>query len=397
MKFLLMMLATAVWAGPLSREVSFVEAYSSSEVTLKSSGLGEGSSDAIKDLKKAAIWYLLEGGTDPILTQEMDKSVFKSIEKDFYKQSNIAKFITWEASKVTGLVKLKLPNGDRGVKLTKMIRINKSLLVQDLVEKRVIKSQDDLSEAAGMPTIMVIPDAPEGQAPLDVLSKNELAKHASGVIESFLTAKKYDVIVPSASEQINNLVNLTSEVKSNDEDLSYQIALSVGSDIYLTYSGEVKGGKASVVVKAFETTTGRLLGTETGYSKTRPGAPMPPLVEEAINDAINNVLQRINSYWNDDLKKGMQYKLIVQVGGSIAPEDRENAQFEVQDAIEVMFGKFKENIVTDKTLDYLVWAPSDEFASSSSIYRQLKRKVRATDLQRVSINRKLIILKLEMK
>ncbi len=45
--------SVVLWAkGPLSHEVSFVESYSSSEVTLKSSGMGESSSEAITDLKK---------------------------------------------------------------------------------------------------------------------------------------------------------------------------------------------------------------------------------------------------------------------------------------------------------------------------------------------------------
>ena len=63
-------------------------------------------------------------------------------------------------------------------------------------------------------------------------------------------------------------------------------------------------------MRAFETTTARLLGAETGYSD-ESAAPATALVEAAMTNALDNVMSRINSYWQDDIKNGLQYKVIV--------------------------------------------------------------------------------------
>ena len=392
---LISLTSTAFAKGPLSHEVSFIESYSASEVSLKASGLGEESEDAITDLKKAAIWFVILGGTDPLVKDSDSKSRLENVEDDFYGRKSRQKYITWEAQKITGRIKKKLPNGDRGVKITKTLRVNKQMIEADLIAKGVLKDKEELMGAAGNPFIMVIPEAPKGQAPLEVLDKNNLAKHAAGAIESYLTARKYDVVVPRAMDQINNLNQLQSEIKGAEEDMSYQLALALGSDVYIVYSGEVKGGKASVVVKAYETTTGRLLGTETGYSKTRPGAPMEPLVEEAVSDAVNNVLARINTYWLDDLKKGIQYKVVFKVVGEFEEDDLEEVQFEIEDTIEDYFSKSKDNVLTDKTMDFTIWAKQDEFSKSSKIYRVFRKAVKGAKIKKISINKKLLLLGIE--
>ena len=70
--------------------------------------------------------------------------------------------------------------------------------------------------------------------------------------------------------------------------------------------------KYSITIRVFETTTGRLLGSETGYSKSRKSEKMLN-IEEAINDAIDKVITKVINYWNSDLKNGIQYKTIIQI------------------------------------------------------------------------------------
>jgi hypothetical protein len=189
------------------------------------------------------------------------------------------------------------------------------------------------------------------------------------------------------------LANIQAELKGAEQDISYQLSLALGADVYITFSGSVQGGKATVVVKAYETTTARLLGTETGYSATRPNVAQEALVEEAINGAIQNVLTRITAYWQEDVKRGVQYRLIFNVVGSFSPKQIESLQFDVSDAIQEMFSTSKENIITDKTMDYIVWAKNSEYSKSMNIFRDIKSKLaNKADVTRININRKLIIL-----
>src|SRR5271157_2470311 len=250
---------------PVSQQATFVETYSPAEVTIQATGLGKNDKAAIIDLRKCAVNFVLSLGTDPLLNTDAAKAQFGGIAEDFFAPGNVDKYISWESDKVVSALKTRLPNGKEGMKITKAVRVNKKLLTDDLVAKGIIKSREELADAIGMPTIMVIPETPKGQTPLEVFDKNPLAKHAAAVIESYLTARKYDVLVPKAMDQINEMTKLQGEVKGVEEDPGYQLALALGSDVYIVFAGMVySSNKVTLQLKAYETTTGRLLGTETG-------------------------------------------------------------------------------------------------------------------------------------
>ena len=393
-----MMLATAFCVQakdstlPVSQQATFVETYSPSEVTIQATGLGKNDKEAIIDLRKCAVNFVLSLGTDPLLNTEGAKAQFGGIAEEFFEPRNVDKYISWEADRVVSALKSRLPSGKEGMKITKAVRVNKKLLTDDLVGKGIIKSREELADAIGMPTIMVIPEVIKGQTPLDVFDKNPLAKQAAAVIESYLTARKYDVLVPNAMDQINQMTKLQGDIKGADEDPAYQLALALGSDVYIVFAGMVhSSNKVTLQLKAYETTTARLLGTETGYSQSRPG-PAEPLVEEAINSAIDKVLQRVLNYWQDDVKKGIQYKLIFKsISGSIDEATKDK----ISDQIEETFAKNKENVVTDKTLDYNVWAKKDDFKSSRKIARHFRDTIKNAKLSEIVINKKLIIMGVE--
>lgn len=381
---------------PMSKQATLVEVYSSSEISLNATGFGRNEKTALTDLQKAAVWFALYNGTDPLLNDEQAKARFEQYAESFFDLANVSKFITFEAQKVISSSKATLPDKRSGFKVIKNIRVNVAAIRADLESLGVLTSKDVLASQIGLPFIMVIPETPKGQTPLDVFNSNPLARQSAGVIESFLTARKYDVVVPRAQEQLNDLASVQAELKGSEQDISYQLSLALGADIYITFSGTVKDNKANVVVKAYETTTARLLGTETGYSQTRPGASQEALVEEAINGAIANVLSRVTAYWQDDVKRGSQYKLIFNITGNFNAAQIEEIQFEVSDLIDEMFSSSKENVIADKTMDYLVWAKNSEYSRSSNIYRDLQKKLASVaKATRITLNRKLIVIGLD--
>lgn len=397
MKKWTMMIVAAVCAisasnVPLSKQASLVEVYSSSEVTVKATGLGRNEKAAVGDLQKAAVWFVLYNGTDPLLKTVEAKARFDEQKDLFFDIMNISNYVTWESDKAISSMKTKLPTGKRGFKMVKTVRINRSALQTALEGMGILTSKDDLAEQIGLPFLMVIPETKKGETPLDVFESNNLATHSAGIIESFLTARKYDVVVPRAQEQLNDLASVQSELKGAAPDVSYQLALSLGADIYITFSGTVENSKAMVVVKAYETTTARLLGTETGYSAARPGVPAQALLEEAINGAIQNVLSRITSYWEDDVARGSQYKIIFKIMDEFTSDEIEEIQFAVSDAMDEMFSTYKENVIADRSMDYLAWATKDEYKRASAIYRDLKESLSSiANVKRITLNRKFLV------
>ncbi len=404
---------------PLSKEAKIIEQVSSSEIMVEATGRykGQGKKDknkkkdvkqnglnrAIDDSKKAAIHYLLFSGTDPILSSVDEKNKFEQFAGYFFDPNNMGRFITFEEQDVRK--RLSLDSG-KGLKVVKRYTINVGTLKEDLVSRQVIVALSDLTESIGNPFIMVLPRVPKGQSPITFLASNDYASHAASVVQSYLTANQYDVVVPDQASALEALNSAQMDVKEREEDLSYQLALAIGSDVYIDYKGSFEDAgygtqRYSLEARAYETTTARLLGSETGYSQGRSG-DQKVSIEEAMNDAIAKVLSRVNQYWKKDLKSGVQYKLIFNLAASdFEEEDLEEIQFALMDAIDEISNKSKENIVTDNTIDYLIWCDPADFDKSTKIYRALRKEFRdAADdygakLGRININRKMVLLKVD--
>ncbi len=401
---------------PVSKQATIIEAVSASEIMLEATGIyngkgkkkkhkikdvkSKGLAGAILDAKKSAVWALLFGGTDPILRSSQDKQAFNQHEGFFFSENNISNYISYEDSQL--LKKLKI-DGGQGLKIVKRFKVNKALLTKDLESRNVIAAREDLAQALGNPFIMVLPSVKKGENPLEVLTTNSAYKHAATVIESYLTARQYDVIVPQQQASFETLNSAQMDLGDREEDYAYQLALSIGSDIYIKYSGlQEEAGygtkKYALTVRAFETTTARLLGSETGYSQGRKGELMIS-VEEAMNDAIDKVLSRVTEYWKKDVDRGIQYKLIFSLSTDFDEDEIEEVQFALMDAIEEMSNLSKENIVTNQTVDYLIWCDPSKYDKSSKVYRYLKKyyKKEGADgvLRKVNVNRKMILLKID--
>ncbi|MCX6640976.1 MAG: DUF6175 family protein [bacterium] len=392
---------------PQSRQASFVESYSPTEWMIQAAGIGTGSKkeqevNAINDAKKSALYFCLYMGTDPILTAPEEKSRFALQEQNFFDLNNVNKYIAWEAQDFT--LRAKMADG-KSLKIEKVFRVNVGLLKEDLVTLGVIVAGTDLAAELGLPQILVLPEVPKGGNPLEALDNQSELKQAARSIESYLTARRYEVIVPEQQDFLNNYGSTMKLIKGAGDDVSLQVAQSIGSDVYVTYTVSIATGmqgstetrKASVTVRAFETTTGRLLGTETGYSYDRP-APPEVVTEEAIKDAIDKVLSRVMAYWKDDLQKGIQYKVIFNITGTFDQDQLEDLQFAVADAVKSCSNRSKENVATDQTLDYLLWAKADKYQQARDLYRDIKTafsgKYANAKIKQQQLNRKLIMLEI---
>ncbi len=401
---------------PESREATLIEATSPTEVMVRATGYGHHDPKGLfkkpdpkvmnkraeTDAMKAAVYFLLYNSDTPILQTAAEKQAFLGIQSSFFQTDHIKKFISWESPSYLNRVKVN----DTTVKITKSYKINKQSIVNELTSQGVLTPREDITEKLGLPYIMVLPNSKGDQSPLQRLQNDPQLKKGAEVIESYLTSRHYDVLVPE-QVQANNAMQQTAQFMSGmEDDYSYQLALSIGSDIYITYTidisrrkvGNTPVAKASAGVRAYETTTARLLGTETGYSQERPGSEMP-LIEEAMNNAIDPVLSKINAYWKDDLKRGIQYKLVISLGSGFDNDTAEDISWGVGDILKKITKDYKENVISEKTLDYLIWCDPSDYRRSSDVYRSIKENYQNDalpgDLDREAINRKLLLLSIK--
>ncbi|MAU93589.1 MAG: hypothetical protein CMJ93_05220 [Planctomycetes bacterium] len=412
-----LLMCVGVYANsPVSKQVTLIDATSSSEVLVEATGIYKsdkrskrrkkkdikrnGVQRAMDDSRSAALYFLLLGGTDPILTQDSEKLAFKGIESEFFSDDNVLRFISYE----DGVPKTKvLTDGETGIRVLQQIKVNKEALILDLEKRGVLIEKDDLLDQIGNPFIMVLPATTNDQNPLDKLKTDAQLAHAATVIQSLLTARQYDVVLPDQQQFLNDLVDGQLSLNDIPTDTAYQMALSVGSDIYIDFDvSEADAGygtkKMAIRVRAFETTTARLLGSETGYSEARSGDDMVS-IEEAMLSALDNVLARVTTYWKKDIYKGLQYKVIVSIDSGFSPANLETVQDSIIDSIDAASVKTKEQIVTDQTLDYVVWVDPNDYATSRQVWRKIRREFR--DMARVGTvslvnqNRKLLVLRIQ--
>lgn len=382
---------------PNSREAVFIENYSPTEVLVRAKGIGKDVDAAELDAKKAAVYFMLYNYQDKILQSDAEMEAFKSIENDFFDIKNINEYITFMGNDVLSRVKTAT-----GVKIEKVIRINIEKLTRDLQDKGILVSKQKLQEVAGNPFLMVIPEVPKGESPIDRLQKDPLYKKGAEVIEAFLTTRKYEVQVPEQMEVLNEYVQSQSELKNVEDDIAYKLALTIGADIYLTYNVNIDvnnlGKQAAVGVRAFETTTGRLLGTETGYSPRRSGVIDAAIVEEAMTDAAGKVLQRITAYWKEDIANGKQFKVIFKITATLDEDDMEDLGDEINAIVKEASSKSRVLASGDKTKDMILW--SKKFNSGDELYSFLRNKFKDNNkvkASKINVNRKLVIVELKNK
>ena len=402
---------------PNSKEATIINFVSPAEVYMEAVGIYEsgekrrrkrkkdvkknGVEKAIFDAKKAAVYYIIFNGTDPLVSRADEIARFNNIANSFFTKANIDNMVTYTKSQPKTITVL---NKGEAVKVYIELKVNYSYVRQYLEENLIIFSNQELVEELGYPQIMVIPAKQADQTPLEILTSDKMAQHAAGVIESFLTSKQYEVIVPTQIENINELTQSIQTIKNINDDPIYNLALQIGSDVYLDYSiGQAKSAyntdQISITIRAYETTTGRLLATETGYSQPRVGEEFVS-IEEAVVGAIVNVSQRITKYWEEDLYKGVQYKVITTINADdISEEKLEEVQDDLLDSLEDISQVMKENVVTDKTLDISVWCNHEDITNSRRLYRQLKREFNSKQnvlrLNVVNRNRKLLVLEIK--
>ncbi|RJP81450.1 MAG: hypothetical protein C4524_01815 [Candidatus Zixiibacteriota bacterium] len=396
---------------PKLKQATFVESYSPTEWTVRAAGLGSGRGGkkqemaALEDARKSAVYFVLYMGTDPLLSTDDERRRFDDVAESFFEINNVMKYLAWESEEYSQRVKTA---DGKQTRIEKSFRINVGLLREDLISRGVLMATADLTAELGNPQLLVIPEVPRGGNPLEEMEQRPEVKQAARAIESYLTARRYEVIVPEQQDFLNNYGETMQMISSSDEDLAYRIALAVGSDVYITYtvdlerryqgSSEVK--KAMVTVRAFETTTARLLGTETGYSFERPSAD-EVVTEEAIHDAIDKVLARINAYWKEDLQRGVQYKVVFTITGKFDRRQIEAIQDALADVIAGVSNRNKENVATDQTVDYLIWAKPDKYTQARDLYRDLRdefgAEVSNAALERRQLNRKLLLLQVANK
>lgn len=250
-----------------------------------------------------------------------------------------------------------------------------------------------------LPTIMVLPaHSGKGSSELQVVSNNPMSKAMMESINSYLTQKRYNVKSLEGESQLEDVVKMQNDIANTDDDLSYLASLALGADVYVKFSGSVTTENATVEVNAYETSTGRLLGSQTAEVKNNGHTDQANLranVQSAARKAMPNLEQKILAYWKLDLQKGIQYKVVMNLKGEFTDSQIEDIHDAAVQSLRKNFNSVTVNVMTDRTIDLVVYADPGRYTDAQDVYSQIRQLLKGqAETKKINITKKMILMDL---
>lgn len=253
------------------------------------------------------------------------------------------------------------------------------------------KSGFENSPSLQMPSIMALPAGTKNLSQsLEVLNRDALSRAAANAINGYLTEKRYSVKSMEESSRVNEAIAVQGEISGLDEDLSYIASLSFGADVYIKFSVDIHRGQILANLSAYESTSGRMLGTQTATVNDN-GTRKEELVASAVHKALPSLEKKILAYFLEDSKIGVPYKVILKWGVG----DEESRNNRALRLLKQSFVKVQTNAMTDKTADFTVYAKSDDFSDVYDVYEAIRGALGSSfDVKKNTLVQKLLILEL---
>ena len=247
------------------------------------------------------------------------------------------------------------------------------------------------------PVIMVLPASSDGENTEEAITGNPFSQMTFDALNNYLSGKGYEIKTILGMSAIDDLVQMQSEIES-DEDVSYIASLSLGADVYLKYAFRIVGNMVTVDLNAYETSTARLLGSASGNVKNNgvKVENLSYLVQSAAKKAMMSLEKSLLAYWNEDLKNGTQYKLILKTKIAEKAGASEDLQERILAALRSAFKQVRVNKMTAQTMDLTLYANPMALQDSYAVYSLIKESLLSvTAVKKNNISQKLLIIETE--
>lgn len=247
------------------------------------------------------------------------------------------------------------------------------------------------------PTVLVTP-ALSGRmaASIDVVRNNPFAKTAMETVNSYLTSRGYSVVGLESQAQLDEVIQLQSDIAGNDDDLSYVAGLSVGAGISITYAGSIQENDIVVDLNASEASTANLLASESVRQKKEGGQSQRVLVQRAMESAIVNLENKIRDRMASQLEMGVQYKVVVRLTGDFTDDQAEEISNIVSLQIRKKFNKMQIVSMSRNTYDLLIYVDPDKYEDAQMVYGEFVEALSGlAKVRKQNITKKLIILEIK--
>ena len=248
------------------------------------------------------------------------------------------------------------------------------------------------------PIIMVSPVLSMKDGVPDLSSESPYSRTTAEAINNYLTKKNYDVKSVDGQAELNSILQMQNDIANTEDDLSYLAGIALDADIYIKYNQEVTNDEVSVEVSAYETSTSRLLGSQSSVVRNNGHTSKINLnsnIGAAVRKAMPGLEQKILGYWKMDLSKGTQYKVVVNIKGEYSDSQTEDMHDAIMKGLKGNFNSVKVNVMTAKTLDFVIYANPLKYKDSQEVYTKIRQILKPiAETKKNNITRKLILMEL---
>lgn len=244
------------------------------------------------------------------------------------------------------------------------------------------------------PSIMALPAGTRNlKQGIELLNQDPFVRAALNAIDGYLTENRYSVKSAEESFRVNEAVLFQSDVAGQDEDQAYIASLAFGAEVLIKFSSDYHRGQILANLSAFESTSGRMLGTQTAAVNDN-GTRKEELIASAMHKAMPGLLKKIQAYWEEDSKSGIPYKVVLKISGE-SPES-EALYNRATNLLKKRFPKVQTNSMTGRTADLTVYAAAGDFGDSYELYSEIRRVLGSSfDVKKNLLVQKLLILEIE--
>ena len=250
----------------------------------------------------------------------------------------------------------------------------------------------------GQPVIMVSPNLSLKDGVPDPSAESPYSRTTAEAINGYLTKKNYDVKSVDGQAELNSILEMQSDIANTEDDLSYLASIALDADVYIKYTPEVTNEEVSVEVSAYETSTSRLLGSQSAVVRNNGHTSKINInsnIGAAVRKAMPGLEQKILSYWKMDLSKGTQYKVVANIKGEYSDSQTEDLHDAIMKGLKSNFNSVKVNVMTAQTLDFVIYASAVKYKDTQEVYSKIRQILKPlADTKKNNITRKLILMEL---
>ena len=264
-------------------------------------------------------------------------------------------------------------------------------------EKTALDNAREVLQDYTQPIIMVSPALNAKGETQEIVTDN-YSNAVQEAIHSYLTKKNYEVKSVEGQETLNEILQMQNDIANTEDDLSYLAGIALDADIYIKFKQEVTNDEVSVELSAYEASTARLLGSQTSTVRNNGHTSKINIASNlgaAVRKAMPGLETKILSYWKNDLSKGNQYKVVINIKGEYSDSQTEDLHDAIMKGLKGNFNSVKVNVMTAKTLDFVIYSSAVKYKDPQEVYSKIRQILKPlADTKKNNITRKLILMEL---